>query len=251
MKNAPIASPSFGSALAAAESALAKNAGRPLLWYFDTALTGDDLAGLGDGAATALARIGVGPGDRVVMHLQNLPQFVIGLLAVWKLGAVAVPVNPMLRSDELRKLLEDCRPVALIGTDVDHAAVYREAVDGSSVRAVITTSPLDLLAGEVPSALAGLTRAPSEDSLDFLALIRDAGGDRTSPPAWDPDDLAVLIYTSGTTGPSKGALLSHRNLLATSSSFRSLIEAEDGDSILGLAPIFHVTGLVLHVMLSL
>jgi len=192
----------------------------------------------------------VEPGDRVMLHLQNVPQFVIGLLAIWKLGAVAVPTNPMLRAEELRKLIDDCRPVVLIGTDVDHEPVYRIAVAGSSVRAVVTTSPLDLLGGETPAPLTGLTRAPADDCFDLLTLIRDAGDDRPPAPGLDPDDLAVLIYTSGTTGPSKGALLSHRNLLATSSSFGSLIEVNDGDSILALAPIFHITGLILHVMLS-
>jgi long-chain acyl-CoA synthetase len=239
------------TALAAAEAAIEANAGRPLLWYFDTALTGKDLGRLSDAAASGLARTGVAGGDRVALHLQNVPQFVIALLAIWKLGGVAVPVNPMLRAAELRELLDDCRPVTLIGTDVDHDAVYREAVRGSSVGTVITTSPLDLLAGEVPAALAGHARAPAEDAVDLLALMHDAAGDPPTPARPTGDDLAVLIYTSGTTGPSKGALLTHRNLLATSSSFRSLIDAGDGDSILGLAPIFHVTGLVLHVMLSL
>ena len=107
---------------------------------------------MSDAAASALAGLGVEPGDRVMLHLQNVPQFVIGLLAIWKLGAVAVPTNPMLRAEELRKLIDDCRPVALIGTDVDHEPVYRAAVAGSSVRAVITTSPLDLLGGEIAGA---------------------------------------------------------------------------------------------------
>jgi long-chain acyl-CoA synthetase len=244
------ASRSFSSGLAAAEAAIEANVDRPFLWYFDTALTGDEVGRLSGAAASALAELGVEPGDRVMLHLQNVPQFVIGLLAIWKLGAVAVPTNPMLRAEELRKLIDDCGPVALIGTDVDHEPVYRAAVADSSVRAVITTSPLDLLGGEVPAPLTGLTRPPAGECLDLLTLIRDAGDDRPPARTWDPDDLAVLIYTSGTTGPSKGALLSHRNLLASSSSFGSLIEVGDGDSILALAPIFHITGLILHVMMS-
>jgi long-chain acyl-CoA synthetase len=184
------------------------------------------------------------------MHLQNLPQFVIVLLATWKLGDVAVPINPMLRAAELRSIIDDCRAVALVGADSDHDAVYRTGLTNSSVRTVITTSPLDWLGGEVPAVLGKPAHDGGQGALDLEALVVEYRGQRPVSPAVGRNDLAVLVYTSGTTGPSKGALLCQQHLVATSTAFGELIRLAEDDVIFGLAPIFHVTGLVLHVMLS-
>jgi long-chain acyl-CoA synthetase len=177
---------------------------RPLLWYFDTPHSGADLARQSDAVACALAAREVDAGDRVALHLQNLPQFVIVLLATWKLGAVAVPINPMLRAAELRSIIDDCLAVALVGVDTDHDAVYRPGLANSSVRTVITTSPLDWLGDAVPAALSKQARGVARGALDLGALVVEYRGQLPVSPAVGENDLAVLIYTSGTTGPSKG-----------------------------------------------
>ena len=77
------------------------------MYYFDTPVTGAAVDADSDALAAALAARGIGRGDRVALFLQNVPQFVIALLAAWKLGAIAVPVNPMLKERELRYVLAD------------------------------------------------------------------------------------------------------------------------------------------------
>ena len=89
-------------------------AGRPFLYYFDTAVTGAAVEADSDALAVALAARGVGRGDRIALFLQNVPQFVIAMLAAWKLGAIAVPVNPMLKERELRYVLADSGAKAVI-----------------------------------------------------------------------------------------------------------------------------------------
>ena len=101
--------PSHGDALAMwrGGAGSAEGARRPFLFYFDTPLTGADVDADSDALAVALATRGLGRGDRIALFLQNVPQFVITLLAAWKLGAIAVPVNPMLKERELRYVLAD------------------------------------------------------------------------------------------------------------------------------------------------
>jgi long-chain acyl-CoA synthetase len=243
----PVGSPSGLDVARCAIDALGDD---PLVWYFDNPLSGSEVDACSDALACGLAALGVGRGDRVALYLQNVPQFVFGLIATWKLGAVIVTANPMLRERELGGLLSDCTASVLICDDSSYEDVGRAAVEGSTVEAVITTSPLDFLGPRVPVALADTSRHSFASTVGFMDLITRHAGER--PPAIDvkPDDLAVLIYTSGTTGPAKGAMIRHRNLVATSGGFAEVIGMDSKDSILALAPIFHVTGLVLHVMLS-
>src|SRR4051794_38503141 len=94
-------------ALAMFRATVERDPDRPWLRYFDATLTRRDVDELSDAVACALAERGVAPGDRVALQLQNVPQFPIAMLGVWKAGAIAVPLNPMLRAREVGKLLED------------------------------------------------------------------------------------------------------------------------------------------------
>ena len=86
----------FPTALAMFDATLARSPEAPLLHYIDSTLTVEDVARLSDALAVALSRrFGVGKGDRVMAQLQNMPAFVIALLASWRLGAILVPINPM------------------------------------------------------------------------------------------------------------------------------------------------------------
>jgi long-chain acyl-CoA synthetase len=82
--------------------------------YRDTALTSGELDARAGALAAAFARAGVARGDRVALYLQSVPEFVIAVLAAWKAGAIAVPVNPMLKEREVRTLVDDCEPTLLI-----------------------------------------------------------------------------------------------------------------------------------------
>src|ERR1700733_9877399 len=157
--------PEYGDALAIwhAGAGSAEAAGRPCLYYFDTAVTGGTVQADSDALAAALAARGLGRGDRLALFLQNVPQFVIALLAAWKLGAIAVPVNPMLKERELRYVLADSGAKAVICLQDLWNAVGARAVAGTAVTVAITTSPLDYLDDQAapPPVLAGVTRTAS------------------------------------------------------------------------------------------
>ena len=154
----------------------------PFLYYFDTPVTGAAVDADSDALAAALAARGIGRGERVALFLQNVPQFVIALLAAWKLGAIAVPVNPMLKERELRYVLADSGAKAIVSLqDLWHAAGAR-AVAGTEVTVAITTSPLDYLddAAAPPAVLAGVTRTATPGAADLGELLREHAGER--PP---------------------------------------------------------------------
>lgn len=111
-----------------------------MLVYFDAVLTYGDVDRLSDGFAVALSDNGFGRGDRLALYLQNVPQYVIALLAVWKLGGIAVAVNPMLTPREVAKLLADCTPKVLLTLDELHSDALAEVLADSSVQWTITTS---------------------------------------------------------------------------------------------------------------
>src|SRR3954453_3405997 len=94
-------------ALSLARAAGARLAHEPLLYYFDTAISGREVDEASDALAAFLVEDGARPGDRIAVQLQNQPQFVIASIAAWKAGAIVVPVNPMYRSRELGLVLED------------------------------------------------------------------------------------------------------------------------------------------------
>jgi long-chain acyl-CoA synthetase len=226
-------------------------AGCPFLYYFGTALTGAAVEADSDALAVALAARGLGRGDRLALFLQNVPQFVIGLLAAWKLGAIAVPVNPMLKERELRYVLADSGAKAIISQQDLWNLVGARAVEGTGVTVAISTSALDYLDSEAPAVLAGVSRMATPGAVDFGELLREHGGERPAPVALGPDDVAMLTYTSGTTGDPKGAMNSHGNVVFNACAFREWMSLNRQDVVLGGAPLFHITGLIAHVAVGM
>jgi long-chain acyl-CoA synthetase len=226
---------------------------QPLVHYFDRSLTGADLDAQSDALAVALQERGVAPGDRVAMWLQNVPQVLTTVLAAWKCGAVIVPCNPMLRERELTKILTDSGSRALICHDDLYATVARAALPLTAVQHTITTSALDFLdpAAPVPHALAGASRHADPAVADLVTLTQQHA--RAVPLAVElsPDDVAFMVYTSGTTGEPKAAMNTHRNVVFATTVYERWIGLDAQDTILGLAPLFHVTGLIGHVTLAM
>ena len=159
------------------------------------------------------AKLGLQPGDRVALVMKNLPDYVELLLAGWYAGLTMVPVNAKLHPREFAYIL-------------DHA--------GASL---CFASP-DLAAPV--AAVAGPLRVIEVGSREHHALRT---GDPVPMTMVAPDDLAWLFYTSGTTGRPKGAMLSHRNLLAmTLCYFADVDRIESGDAIVHAAPMSHGSG---------
>ncbi len=118
---------------------------------------------------------------------------------------------------------------------------------------MITTSPLEFLEPEapLPTVLSGMTRMPNPRTADLLTLAAEHAGQAPKPVDIDGDDVAFMVYTSGTTGDPKGAMNTHRNVVFATSVYRHWIGLAEADTILGLAPLFHVTGLIGHVTLAM
>src|SRR5579859_5369427 len=197
-------------------AAAGSGAGKPALIWQDQMLTWVQLDGLVDGTARALLELGLpgaaGGGDaatgypaRVGIVLANVPAFAVAYFGALRAGLVAVPVNPGYTSRELRQVLADCGASVLIG-------------------------PVEVPAGvAVPHRFVAPPQAPGEP------VESPTGG----------EDLAVLIYTSGSEGDPKGAMLSHRALLANHEQLSRVEPPPVGtDDILLLAlPLFHAYGL--------
>ncbi len=246
--------PQFGSMLDLFEASLAAAPGCAIVRYFDGGLNLRELDQAASALAHALQARGFAAGDRLALYTQNNPAFVIGLVAAWKLGGIAVPVNPMNRQRELHYILHNAGAQALLCLDQLYLDVAREvhAAGGLPLATVVTTSALDWQTRGDARVLGDGPRLPvAEGTLDLLALVQ-AGG-QPAPLARRPaaDDTAVITYTSGTTGQPKGAMNTHGNLAFNAQTYRDWIGITADDSVLGLAPLFHITGLVGHVALAL
>lgn len=151
--------------------------------------------------ASALAKRGIGRGDRVAICLPQRIETAVSLLAVLHLGAVAVPLTVLFGPDALEYRLahSECKLAFCDGASLEHVLAVRERVP--TLHTVV--------------ACAG---AASDGALDWDALL--AAGDAACPvAATRADDAAMIIYTSGTTGPPKGALIPHRAMYGNSSGF--------------------------------
>lgn len=188
--------------------------------------TYDQLFDAADRLAAGLQAWGVQKGDRVAFYLANRPEFVIAYLAVIRLGAIMVPINLRYRRLEIGHILRDSEPRLLISERSQ--LVILDEVDEAAKRSLA-----DVLLVE-----------------ELDAWLGDA--DDLVPPPVAGDDLALIMYTSGTTGRSKGAMLSHNNVLATVTGLLSAWAWEPDDALLLTLPLFHTHGLVvgLHCALA-
>lgn len=224
--------------------------------FLGTTLTYRELQDAVDRFAGALKGLGVGKGDRVAVILPNCPQNVIAFFATLRLGAVVVQHNPLYTEAELRHQLADCGATVVVCLDRVLAAV--EAVRGdTAVRHVVVTSLTDYLPASarlklrLPLKKARRLRAEISASVPKTAAVRHfLPLLKASTPARQEavdaeDDLALLQYTGGTTGLSKGAMLTHYNLVSNAYMNRLWdTGATAGKEVcLAVLPLFHAYGL--------
>jgi long-chain acyl-CoA synthetase len=241
----------FDNALDMFRATVARNPDGDIIRYFDGRITLRELDGLTDAFAAGITDAGFASGERVAIYAQNVPQFVIAQIGTWKAGGIAVSINPMNKERELTELLTDSGATVLVALESLYRDVAAKVVPGTAVRTVITTSELEYQTRDDERIFAGVERIRSEDTLDMAELLerfRD-----TAPPevTLGPDDIAFLTYTSGTTGPPKGAMTTHRNVVFNAQSYRDWIGLDGDDVVLGVAPLFHITGLVGHIAIAL
>ena len=203
-----------------ADLAASKNRhpGRVALRCDDLQLTYAEFDTAAARVATLLERAGIEPGDRVGVMLPNTPAFAISFYGIMYRGAVAVPMNPLLKGREVAYYLSNSGAKALFATP----AFAEEATAGAAE----TGAQCWLL-----------------DDAGLAGLIADLPA-QGSPVPRDDEDVAVLLHTSGTTGKPKGAMLTHGNLRRNADvSARTLVEIGPDDVVMGCLPLFHVFGL--------
>ncbi|MER5521715.1 AMP-binding protein [Streptomyces sp. NPDC002763] len=226
---------------------------RTAIAYFDGAVSFRDLDQRSDALAIALTEGGFAAGDRLALYTQNNPAFVVGLLAAWKAGGVAVLVNPMNKARELSHLLRDSGATALLSLDDLYLSVAREVLDGgqTEVRQVFVASARDDQKRDDERVIP-VARTPAIPGALRLTDVFARNGDRKPAPVGvNAEKAAVLTYTSGTTGVPKAAINTHRNLTFNTHTYREWMKLSQDDIVLGIAPLFHITGLVGHVCVSL
>ena len=185
--------------------------------------------------AAALAELGVGAGDRVAVNLPNCPEWIVALLALARLGAVVVPVNPRLNYHELKYQLRHAEVSAVFTVEkrrgVDYLQLFEDMlVELPDLTYVVTVGDEDLW---------------YDDRIFQFEDLLSSGAGRPVPPAPDPlDDTAdlALLYTSGTMGKPKGVRLSHRAIVETAVRTGEAVEVEPGDRILAAVPFFTIFG---------
>lgn len=187
-----------------------------------------------------LAAIGVSPGDRVGVHLPNSPQFVITMMAVLRLGAVHVPVNPMFHSAELAHELSDSGAEVVVTLEA-LLPTLRSARDDAPVRHVLVTTATEMSAHPETSG----DVAPHDAGSHHVSRWADALVHPPTDTAVDDlDALAALNYTGGTTGLPKGCEHTQRHMLYTAATSAAATRqyADGGYVALCYIPIFWIAG---------
>ena len=224
----------------------------PCLHYFERTFSYRDIHRMALSLAAALTEMGLTAGDRVIVVLQNIPQAVVAFLAVWMRRAVVVPLNPMYTGSDLKNYLADSGARLFICQDDLYPQRVQTAVAGRSDIQVITTSALDLLPQDLPrpAQFADLKKLSFTETHDFMELVKAADEPAAGALRCKPSDLAYLVYTSGTTGPAKGAMIRHSNVVHNALVYETACRLDRSDVILGVAPFFHITGIVAHLAIA-
>ncbi|HVY06841.1 MAG TPA: long-chain fatty acid--CoA ligase [Burkholderiales bacterium] len=195
-------------------------------------------------------RCGVKRGDRVLLFMQNAPQFIVAFYAILRADAMVVPVNPMNLTEELRHYVEDSdAAVAIAGQELFNQLrpLLQEGVKlDSGLRHVVVAAYSDHLAQPADLKIPEVVTAPRQPLQETgVTLWRDALAQGIEPAAHlaGPDDLCVMPYTSGTTGKPKGCIHTHGTVMATTVAGGAWVGMEPAGVILGSMPMFHVTGM--------
>ncbi|MEW6687466.1 MAG: long-chain fatty acid--CoA ligase [Pseudomonadota bacterium] len=190
-------------------------------------------------------RCGVARGDRVLLYAQNSPQFIIGYYAILRADAVVVPVNPMNKSEELAHYVEDSDARTAIAGQELYPEIEPHLGKGRTEHLILAaySDYLKEKTGlKVPEVVRQAAFDPGRSGV--AAWTKCIAEGRTPKPHQSgPDDLAVLPYTSGTTGRPKGCMLTHANLLATSTGGCAWSQTSSEAVVLGVLPMFHLTGM--------
>ncbi len=230
------------------DRAVAEHPDETALSYFGFRPSWAQIDEMSEAFAAYLAQKGFKAGDRLGVYLQNVPHFVIAVIATWKLGGIVVPLNPMYR-DELDHVFSDANVTALVVS----AAAWNDRVKphGEHLPIVVTTQDTDW-ATDLPAAVFGDDpgQVPS-DRDDFADAVESHRGQHVDRVHLEPADTGIIGYTSGTSGRSKGARVSHKGLTANAQMLPIMQDYDHTKSVFTLAPLFHITGFVCQFLAAI
>jgi len=192
--------------------------------------------------AQGLQDLGVQKGDHVAFLLGNTPHYLIALYATMRLGATAIPVNPIYTPDEISYILRNGDVKAVIALDalLPLVEVGVQAFPEVVTFVVCETTP------DVAEKVAALSEAAKARTHLFSQVIARASGS-LEPVNVAEDDTAIILYTSGTTGNPKGAMLSHGNVYSNARDVSTYLGYRADDRIIATLPVFHVFALTVVV----
>ena len=194
----------------------------------DSEVTGEQLFALSGQIANVLRDAGVEPGHRVAMQCEKSIEALALYLACLRVGSLFLPLNTAYMPAEMDYFVGDAEPTIVVSSI--------QAADQLAPICANHNATLFTLGENSDGTLMDAARAAGTDG-----LIAERG----------PDDLAVILYTSGTTGRSKGAMLSHKNLLSNAESLSEAWRFTSEDRLLHALPIFHAHGLFVAINVSL
>lgn len=221
--------------------------------YMGVVVTFGEIDTFSNKFAHMLKAEGLKKGDVIGLNLANMPQYIIALIGALKAGLVVTGVSPLLSEEQLLYQLNDCEAKGLVTLDaVFEKRLLKVAPELPSLKLVVTTNVGDFLPKikqilgkllkKIPSGK--VTPLKNKSVKDFFDVLKGDYSPELPKNELTPDDLAFIIYTGGTTGPPKGAMLTHRSVLADVMLVRKWLNWEKGmGSALSGFPFFHIAGL--------
>ena len=249
------------------EDSFRKNASRPFSVCMDRWMSYGELDDLSSALGAWLQHLGLEPGARVAIMLPNIPQFAVTMAGILRAGYTCVNVNPLYTARELEHQLKDSGATSIVILE-NFAGTLEEVIERTPVKHVVLASMGDLLgpwygrwitfavrhlAKMVPAYK--LPLGNGRTVTPFKRAITDGSGMTLKPAQSDLDSVAFLQYTGGTTGLSKGAVLTHRNIVAAilqaeawfTPALRRLGDVSKTNGIAAL-PLYHIFALTLCLL---
>jgi long-chain acyl-CoA synthetase len=213
---------------------------RPAIVYLGAEITYARLWDLAEKFAEGLRQLGVQKGDRVALILPNCPQVAIAIFGTFLVGGIVVQNNPMYTERELKQQLGTARPKILITLD-EFLGKAQSLLELSELEKIIITHQEEYaLSATIPD------ETKKKNIIRWCDLL-NLNSSHLPWPESHPEDIAFLQFTGGTTGIPKGAMLTHRNIIANiaqnDSYFTKRVEGEE--TWLSVMPFFHVLGLTI------
>jgi long-chain acyl-CoA synthetase len=224
-------------------SSVEEHRDKTALTFYGTTFDFARIEALSEKMAASLAARGVKGGDRVALMLPNCPQYVVGFFATIRLGAIVTQLNPMYVEREIEHILED--------SGVETIVVYSDAY--ARVKNVVGKTALkNVIVVDFEGEPEGL-----ESGHESFGEVLAEDAEPAPPVAVDPvEDVAVFQYTGGTTGVSKGAMLTHRNLVANVQQMLDVFIDDpaafsNNQKIVAILPYFHIFGFTCVMLFSI